>query len=258
MTPRSIRRAAEHKARKLAYKAQKLQAAQQTDQPVSPEPRSRGEKDEPAVLSAAKIQARNRANSQLSTGPKTAAGKARSGQNAFKHGLYSEHMIQPGEDPAELDNLRADLRHEHQPVNQTEEILVNELAEQFWRLRRMRRIETRMLDPQNFSHMISDGALALVNRLMASAERGFHKSLAALRQLQKERGFVPQNFAEADDDAGFIRQNLEEPSDNSGFVPSFPIPQPVTAVETGSIPSDDEPLRASYDSFSDPFSAEAA
>jgi hypothetical protein len=30
---------------------------------------------------------------------------------------------------------------------------------------------------------------------MASAERGFHKALAALRQLQKQRGFVPQTPA---------------------------------------------------------------
>ena len=35
--------------------------------------------------------------------------------------------------------------------------------------------------------------LPLVQRMMASAERGLHKSLAALRQLQKDRGFVPQN-----------------------------------------------------------------
>jgi hypothetical protein len=27
--------------------------------------------------------------------------------------------------------------------------------------------------------------------MMSSAERGFHKALAALRQLQKDRGFVP-------------------------------------------------------------------
>ena len=29
-------------------------------------------------------------------------------------------------------------------------------------------------------------------RMIASAERGFHKAVTALRRLQKDRGFVPQ------------------------------------------------------------------
>jgi hypothetical protein len=34
--------------------------------------------------------------------------------------------------------------------------------------------------------------LPIIQRTMASAERGFHKALTALRQLRKARGFVPQ------------------------------------------------------------------
>ena len=54
--------------------------------------------------------AANLANSQKSTGPKSADGKARSSRNSFKHGLYSKHLVLPNEDPAELDQLRASLR----------------------------------------------------------------------------------------------------------------------------------------------------
>ena len=71
----------------------------------------------------------NRANSQHSTGPTSARGKARSAQNSFKYGLYSQELIIQGEDPAEFDHLRATLRDEHQPANTTEEILVDELAQ---------------------------------------------------------------------------------------------------------------------------------
>ena len=68
----------------------------------------------------------NRANSQHSTGPTSSIGRARSAQNSFKHGLYSQDLIIQGEDPEKFDELRADLRREHQPANTTEEILVDE------------------------------------------------------------------------------------------------------------------------------------
>ena len=142
----------------------------------------------------------NRANAQHSTGPRSTEGKAASSQNAFKHGLYSKDLIVRGEDPAQLDALKADLRREHQPANTTEEILVNEMAEQFWRIRRYRTKETDLL-------LINDPAdavpallrlLPIIQRFMTAAERGFHKALTALRQLQKDRGFVPQSLQTAE------------------------------------------------------------
>ncbi len=96
----------------------------------------------------------NRANSQHSTGPASSIGKARSAQNAFKHGLYSKQLILPGEDPAEFDELRATLCGEHQPANTTEEILVDELAQNFWRMRRFRELEARAWTPENLNSSI--------------------------------------------------------------------------------------------------------
>jgi hypothetical protein len=195
---RKARRAAEREARKVSEKQQ--------------------------PISEAKLAA-NRANAEKSTGPKSEEGKARSSRNSFKHGLYSKQLVLPGEDPAALDALKADLRAEHQPANETEEILVNELAEQYWRLRRARRLEAELLSSDD----IVLSRFAAVQRMMSSAERGFHKALSTLRQLQKDRGFVPQK-----QQSGFVPQSDQNrdcegaatlPADRSslpahiGFVP---------------------------------------
>jgi hypothetical protein len=104
-----------------------------------------------------------------------------------------------------LDTLKAKLRTEQQPANETEEILVNEMAEQFWRLRRARVIETSLLD----SDQVLIPHLAAIQRMMSSAERGFHKALTVLCQLQKDRGFVPQK-----QDSGFVPANsISEPAE---------------------------------------------
>lgn len=64
----------------------------------------------------------NRANAARSTGPNTPEGKASSSQNAIKHGLAaSRFTIARVEDPAQLQELRANLLHCYQPVN-TQEI----------------------------------------------------------------------------------------------------------------------------------------
>ena len=171
----------------------------------------------------------NRANSQHSTGPRTAEGKLQSSRNSFKHGLYSHQLVLPGESTEELDELRGSLRADHQPANTTEEILVNEIAEQFWRLRRMRKLEADCMQPENIDSALS--RLALIQRLMASAERGLHKSLATLRRLQLDRGFVPQIPRQADDEpadrspaVGFGPQNRTLVSTlpfENGFLPSI-------------------------------------
>lgn len=166
---------------------------------------------------------RNRANAQHSTGPRTVHGKIRSSQNSFRHGLYSKQLVLSNEDPAEFDHLRATLRDEHQPANTTEEILVDELAQHFWRMRRFREFEARAFQPEDLDAWMANGLLTLIARSMASAERSFHKSLHSLRLLQKARGFVPEAVAPNEkhslptshtvevewdeDEAGFVSQD---------------------------------------------------
>jgi hypothetical protein len=155
----------------------------------------------------------NRANAQKSSGPKTEQGKAVSSQNSFKHGLYSKAIVIPGEDPAKFEALRADLAAEHRPVGLTEEMLVDELAQHYWRMKRFRSLDAQMyrskgpqenggsaLDTASLVQCIDLGLFTSIQRALNSAERSFYKALNTLRELQKVRGFVPakaQNTAVA-------------------------------------------------------------
>ncbi len=179
----------------------------------------------------------NRANAQHSTGPKSAIGKLRSSQNSFQHGLYSKQLILPDEDPAEFDHLRATLRSEHQPANTTEEILVDELAQHFWRMRRFRALEARAFQPENLDDWCNNGLMTLIQRSMASAERSFHKSLTALRALQKTRGFVPQQTNSDSSHVQVFEFEEEDHDELTGFVPSNLL------AETGFVPSNPSELQ---------------
>jgi hypothetical protein len=81
------------------------------------------------------------------TGPRTAQGKQRSKRNSTKHGLFSNVVVLDGESPAEYRSLWAGLRQSWLPEGKMEELLVEELAMFFWRLRRCvdaERAEIRM------------------------------------------------------------------------------------------------------------------
>jgi len=72
--------------------------------------------------------AANQANSQLSTGPQSAEGKARICLNAFRHGLAGAFLILPDEVREDFDELYEGLRAEQQPQTPTEILLVESIA----------------------------------------------------------------------------------------------------------------------------------
>ena len=72
--------------------------------------------------------AANRANARRSTGPRTPEGKARSAQNAVKHGFTaSSFVVVRLEELDEVENLKQDLISVYQPVN-AQELLALERA----------------------------------------------------------------------------------------------------------------------------------
>ena len=69
---------------------------------------------------------------QSKGGPRTAAGKAASSKNSFKHGLASGRILIEGEDPAAFEALVSDLEADYQPATETEALLVHDLAKFHW------------------------------------------------------------------------------------------------------------------------------
>lgn len=171
MSKRTERRAAEREARKLAFqelRQERAQAAPATaiasemDNPVSEVPtsdllaRAQAFFNAPAELSCEPViseasenseaqLAANRANAQLSTGPRTSAGKVKSSQNALKHGLTSQTVVLAGEDTAVYNSELDSYVETFKPVGHEELNLVRSMLDCHWRLGRLLRIETAIL-----------------------------------------------------------------------------------------------------------------
>src|SRR6266542_1645001 len=86
--------------------------------------------------------AANRQNALQSTGPRTLEGQAIAAKNALKHGLLSQEVLLPSENAEMLAELVQRVREDLQPVGELETILVDRVVAAFWRLRRLRIVET--------------------------------------------------------------------------------------------------------------------
>ncbi|MCE3249841.1 MAG: hypothetical protein K0R41_3666, partial [Geminicoccaceae bacterium] len=150
-----------------------------------------------AVSVSSARAAASRKNGARSRGPKTADGKARSAQNALKHGLRAQkHVVLPDEDGGEFRALEAALIEELSPVGALQAVLAQRVAVAAWRLRRADRIEAELLGHQQGRDgdlglaVIRDangaGALPTLLRYRGSALAEFTRSLRALKALQAE------------------------------------------------------------------------
>jgi hypothetical protein len=90
----------------------------------------------------------NRRNAIRSTGPKTETGKQRSSQNAIRHGLTAETVIEPLEDPEDYKAFEQAITADYDAETAVERELVLRLASLLWRLRRSTLIETGLLKIQ--------------------------------------------------------------------------------------------------------------
>ncbi len=97
-----------------------------------------------SLMASQKQVAANQSNAQLSTGPSSETGKARSSLNALKTGLTGRTVLLPGEDVSAFEALRARLFEYFDPTGYDETELVHRLAETRWRLTRCSALETNL------------------------------------------------------------------------------------------------------------------
>ena len=90
----------------------------------------------------------NRRNAQLSTGPVTEEGKRRSRQNAVRHGLTAETVIDALEDAEDYAAFELAITSDNDAQTVVERELVLRLASLLWRLRRATAIESGLFKLQ--------------------------------------------------------------------------------------------------------------
>ena len=151
----------------------------------------------------------NRRNAQKSTGPVTEAGKAVARFNALRHGMTAESAVLPYEDHLAYAMLREALLSHYAPANIAEEMLVDVVANSYWRLLRARRVETSTmklgiqalkqrsgLNPA--PNTKDDDALAVFftdendnmrnqERYHGTIERSYFRAVETLRKVQNDR-----------------------------------------------------------------------
>src|SRR6516164_1227642 len=90
----------------------------------------------------------NRRNARLSTGPVTEEGKRKSRQNALRHGLTAETVIDALEDAEDYAAFEMAVTADYDAQSVVERELVLRLASLLWRLRRATAIENGLFKIQ--------------------------------------------------------------------------------------------------------------
>src|SRR5215468_1542906 len=90
----------------------------------------------------------NRRNAQLSTGPVTEDGKKKSRQNAVRHGLTAETVIDALEDAEDYAAFEMAVTTDYDAQSAVERELMLRLASLLWRLRRATAIESGLFKIQ--------------------------------------------------------------------------------------------------------------
>ncbi|MBV8437401.1 MAG: hypothetical protein JOY95_07815, partial [Silvibacterium sp.] len=127
----------------------------------------------------------NRANAQLSTGPRTESGKQAIAGNNLRHGLAGAFHILSWEDSAAFEALQSGLRAEHEPRTPTEQTLVDRMAQHEWLRRRALHLQNLCFNTDGL--IDEEKQFALYLRYQVTHERAFHRCLNDLLKLRAEQ-----------------------------------------------------------------------
>lgn len=218
------------------------------------------------------------ANRRNASGPHqmTKAGKEAVRVNAIRHGLASRlHVVLPGEDLNFYEELRDSLLSDYAPATIQEELLVNQIAENFRRLLRARSMESgsfssgllnliRDFDlpeaPKDemvrgsylaMAYTKNDKVFAKLGRYETTIERSYYRAVRELTKIQSTRiRSVSQSAAPAPEIRS-VPQSAENPDTSAApLTPSVPIQQqPASAppAASGLQTSPSSPRQSPYD-----------
>jgi hypothetical protein len=165
----------------------------------------------PAQLAA------NRANAQRSTGPKTETGKQKARLNGYRHGLTGQIYIFTPEDQEAFDQHCTGIRESFAPIGAFELDLAQSIAEDRWRLKRARALESGIFalgqcggaGKVDAGHPQLDAAfsqartwleesqnLQLLTLYESRIQRSLDKALAQLTTIQEKRAAAHQRAME--------------------------------------------------------------
>jgi len=193
-----------------------------------------------------KRSAAARANGALSHGPITPEGKARSAQNACKHGLLAKIAAVQCEGKEAFNDFEQGYYDRFQPADQVEVGLVEDMTVASWHLRRAFAMETSMLDTemdsctrnltplecltQSFTNLASSPTLTLLHRYQT---RLHHMHSRLLRDFIILRSAIPAP---------------EQAPGDSSSAPSAPSAQP-DGTEATLAPPEPQPCSSSASEF---------
>jgi hypothetical protein len=201
------------------------------------------------------FQTRNRENAQSSTGPKTAEGKAMSSRNSLKHGMYSKIALLPDEDREEYLTYTTAMKADLKPAGELQYELAQTIADNFWRLRRFRIIETNRLQTLGESEFTIevDPGLALAHGWAEDCDQGRSldilsrheqrvtnqnlKLITRLKDLQREERQESKSVAAAPTPSGFVPQYPKNAGQPKPKLPNVAPSQPIHHEEMPPTPT---------------------
>ena len=136
----------------------------------------------------------NKQNALLSTGATTLEGKKAVSKNAIRHGIFTATLVigdgMEQESLSEYQELLQNIKEGLKPTDQIESLLVEKIAVDFWRLRRVIQFESHCISDDRYGMLKPmytipyDSDSERITRYERSLHRSIMQNLAMLKKLQ--------------------------------------------------------------------------
>jgi hypothetical protein len=133
--------------------------------------------------------------------------------HARKHGYVAQIDLQGETERASFYRLEGEFYNEYRPTCATESALLDEVIINYWRMQRVREMESSTLNDESPNPKL----LALYFRYRTSFESSFYRALRLLRRVKAENLRLIERFATLQrnhspaDPIGFVSQNAKTP-----------------------------------------------